>query len=49
MIHRLEIKESEKPDMNLAGKLKKLWNMRVAMIAIVFTAIATVYKGLEKN
>ena len=48
---RKEIKENEKIDMylDLAGELKKLWNMRVVVIPNVVGANGMVPKGLEKR
>ena len=39
--HRVKIKETEKTDkyLDLTKVLKKLWNMRVTMIPIVFSAL----------
>ena len=34
--------------MDLARKLRKLWNMRVTVIPIVIGALRTVSKGLER-
>ena len=46
--HRIKLKESEKRDkyLNLARKLKKLWNMKVTVIPIVIGTLGTVTKGL---
>ena len=48
---RVKLKESEKKDnyMDLARKLKKLWNMKVTVIRIVIDALGTVSKGLEQG
>ena len=48
--HRIKLKECEKKDkyLNLARKLKKLWNMQVTIITIVISAFGTVTKGLLK-
>ena len=48
--HRIKLKECEKKDkyLNLARELKKLWNMKVAIIPIVIGAFGTVTKGLLK-
>ena len=46
--HRVKLKESEK-DKDLARKLKKLWNMKVTIIAIVIGALGRVTKGLLKG
>ena len=45
----IKLKECEKWDKyhNLARELKKLWNMKVTIIPIVFGAFGTVTKGLE--
>ena len=49
--HRIKQKESEKKDknLNLERELKKLWNMKVAIILIVIGAFGTVTKGLLKG
>ena len=49
--HRIKLKESEKKDkyLDLARKLKKLWNMKVTIIPIVIGAFGTVTKGLLKG
>ena len=49
--HRIKLKESEKKDkyLDLAGELKKLWNMKVTIIPIVIGAFGTVTKGLLKG
>ena len=49
--HRIKPKESEKKDkyLDLARELKKLWNMKVTIIAIVIGAFGTVTKGLLKG
>ena len=49
--HRVKLKESEKNDkyLDLAGELKKLWNMKVTIIPIVIGAFYTVTKGLSKG
>ena len=46
--HRVKLKESEKKDkyLDLAGELKKMWNMKVTIIPIVIGALGTVTKGL---
>ena len=48
--HKIKLKESEK-DMylKLARELKKLWNMKVTIIPIVFCALGTITKGLLKG
>ena len=40
--HRIKLKEYEKRDkyLDLAGELKKLWNMKVTIIPIVIGALA---------
>ena len=45
------MKESEKIDkyLEVARKLKKLWNMKVIEIPIVIEALGTVSKDLEKK
>ena len=46
--HRVKLKECEKKDkyLNLAREMKKLWNMKVTVIAIVIGALGTVTKRL---
>ena len=48
---RIKLKECEKKDkyLDLARKLKKLWNMKVTNIPIVIGAFGTVTKGLLKG
>ena len=48
---RIKLKECEKKDkfLDLARKLKKLWNMKVKIIPIVIGAFGTVTKGLLKG
>ena len=48
---RLILKESEKKDkyLDLARELKKLWNMKVAIVPIVIDAFGTITKGLLKG
>ena len=45
---RIKLKECEKRGkyLDLAGELKKLWNMKVTIIPIVIGAFDTVTKGL---
>ena len=49
--HRIILKESEKKDkyLDLARKLKKLWNMKVTIVTIVIGALGTIIKGLLKG
>ena len=49
--HRIKLKECEKRDkyLDLAGELKKLWNIKVTIIPIVTGAFGTVTKGLLKG
>ena len=49
--HRINLKESEKKDkyLDLARELKKLWNMKLAIVLIVIGALGTVTKGLLKG
>ena len=49
--HMLKLKESEKRDkyVELARELKKLWNMKVTVMPIVFGTIGTVTKGLVQG
>ena len=46
--YRMKLKESEKNDkyLDLARGLKKLWNMKAAVIPIVISVLGTVTKGL---
>ena len=49
--HRVILKESEKKDkyLDLAKKLKKLWNMKVTVIPIVIGALGTLTKGFVQG
>ena len=49
--HRVKIKENKKIDkyLELAGELKKMWNMRLIVIPIVIGVLGTVPKGLERG
>ena len=49
--HRVKLKESEKKDkyLDLARKLKTLWNMKVVIILIVIGALGTVTKRLVQE
>ena len=49
--HRIKLKECEKRDkyLDLAWKLKKLWNMKVTIIPIKIGAFGMVTKGLLKS
>ena len=49
--HKIKLKEREKKDkyLDFARELKKLWNMKVTIIAIVIGAFGTVTKGLLKG
>ena len=49
--HRIKLKKSEKRDkyLDLARELKRLWNMKVAIIPILIGAFGTVTKGLLKG
>ena len=49
--HKIKLKECEKKDkyIDLARELKKLWDMKVTIIAIVIGAFGTVTKGLLKR
>ena len=49
--HRVKVKECEKRDkyLDLAKKLKKLWNMKVMIIPIVIGALGTVTKRLVQG
>ena len=46
-------KSAEKPcsltHLDLARELKKLWNMKVTIVSIVFGALGTITKGLLKG
>ena len=50
-IQRVKIKENENIDkyLNLAGELKKLWNIKVKIIAIAVCTLGTVSKKQEKG
>ena len=45
--HRIKLKECEKKDkyLDLAMELKKLWNMKVTIVPVVFGTFGTVTKG----
>ena len=49
--HRVKLKENIKKDMylDLARKLKKLWNMKVTVMPIIIGALGTVTKGLVQR
>ena len=49
--YRVKLKESEKRDryLDLAGELKKQWNMKVMVISIVIGVLSTVTKGLVQE
>ena len=49
--YRIKLKECEKKDkyLDLARKLKKIWNMQVTITPIVIGAFGTVTKGLLKG
>ena len=49
--HRIKLKECEKRDkyLDLARKLKKLWNIKVTIMPIEIRALVTVTKGLVKG
>ncbi len=49
--HRVELKDSEKKDkyLDLAGELKKLWNINVTFIPIIIGPLGTVTEGLLKG
>ena len=49
--HKIKLKECEKKDkyLDLAKKLKKLWNMKVTIISIVISTFGTATKGLLKG
>ena len=48
---RMKLKENEKKNnyLEIARELKKIWNMKVAILPIVFWAFGTVTKGLLKG
>ena len=48
---RINLKECEKKDkyLDLARELKKLWNMKMTIVLIVFGAFGTITKGLFKG
>ena len=47
----MNLKECEKKDkyLDLVRELKKLWNMKVTIVLIVFGAFGTITKGLLKG
>ena len=49
--HRIKLNESEKTDkyLDLARKLKTLWDMKVSVIPIVIGFLGTVIKGLVQK
>ena len=49
--HRIKLKECEKKDkyLDLARKLKKMWNMQVTIIPIVISAFGIVIIGVAKG
>ena len=49
--HRINLKEFKKKDkyLDLARKLKRLWNMKVTIVQIVIGAFGTIAKGLLKG
>ena len=49
--YRVKLKESENKDkyLDLARELKKLWNMKVTVVAIVICALSTITKGLMQG
>ena len=49
--HRIKLKECEEKNtyLDLARKLKKLWNMQVTIIPIIIGAFGTVTKGFLKG
>ena len=49
--HKIKLKECEKKDkyFDLARELKKLWNVKVTIVLIVFGAFGTITKGLLKG
>ena len=51
MDHRVKIKESKKRHkyLDLARKLRKLWNIRVMVILIVFGTLGKILKDLKRR
>ena len=49
--HSVKLKESKKRNkyLDLARELKKLWNMKLTVIAIVIGALGTITKGLIRR
>ena len=49
--HKVNIKENAKNDMylDLAGELKKQWNMKMTVIPIIIGALGTIKKKLDKG
>ena len=49
--HKVNLKDNEKKDKYLAlvKELKKLWNMKVTVIAIIVVALGTLTKGLVQG
>ena len=49
--HRIKIKENDEKDkyIDLAGELKKLWNMKVTVIPIVIDVFGTISKGWNER
>ena len=49
--HRVKLKENEKRDtyLDLTRELKKLWNIKVSVVAIVIGTLGTVTKGLVQG
>ena len=49
--HKINMKEREKKDkyLDLARRLKKLWNMKVTIVPIVIGVLGTITKGLLKG
>ena len=47
----IKLKESEKraKDLDLAGELKKTWNIKMMVISIVIGMLGTIPKGLAKG
>ena len=48
--HRVKIKESKKINkyLELARKLKKLWNMRAMIVPIIVSTLGMIYKSLQR-
>lgn len=47
--HRLDLKEIEKvvKNLDLAKKLRKLWNLKVTVVSVIIRVLQTILKNLE--